>query len=103
MTARKKTPAEVVGSFEAVLDELEQPDPLVFNSEITVPCPTGQELLDLNDAMGADDLRGLRKIIFGENVDAANAEFAKAPFTAWNAWFKAYMKHFFGDDDAGKS
>ena len=102
MTTRKKTEAEIVASFDAVLQELDVPDPLPFNAEITLQCPTGEELLALNDAMQKDDLRSLRVAIFGEDMEKANEAFAKAPFTAWNAWFKTYMKHFFGDDDAGK-
>lgn len=103
MTARKKTPAEVVASFDAIVAELDVPDPLPFNANITVECPTGEQLLALNDATQADDVRALRAAIFGDAVDEANEAFAKAPFKAWNAWFAAYMKHFFGDDDAGKS
>lgn len=99
-TARaKKTVAEIINSFDAVVRELDIPDPLPFNDDISLECPTGEQLIAINDAFARDDAVTLRQAIFGDNFETVNNLFLKAPYKAWQEWAKVYMKHFFGDDD----
>lgn len=103
-TARaKKTPAQIANSFDTVVRELKIPDPLPFNEEITLTCPSGRQLIAINEAFGENDVIELCKVIFREDFEKANEAFLDAPFVARNEWVQEYMKHFFGDADQGKS
>lgn len=98
-TTRRKTTKEIVATFDAVVAELDLPDPLPFNDEITLECPSGEQLIAINDAFTADNAVLLRAAIFGDDFEKVNELFLKAPFKAWQEWIKVYMKHFFGDEE----
>ena len=98
-TTRRKTTKEIVATFDAVVAELDLPDPLPFNDEITLTCPSGKQLIAINDAFTADNAIVLREAIFGDDFEKVNELFLGAPYKAWTEWIKVYMTHFFGDDD----
>lgn len=103
ISARKTLTSVDDVDFEDLYSELlatvKVPKPLKVTPEITLECPTKDQVAEL---LVATNDETAQKIIFGEHFEAAMALFGASPMHIWNKFMERYNAHFFGVADAGK-